>query len=165
MGLLGLLFIAGSLISLVRVRRSQPGQLREALFLVGFAVTFALEVLVAARVIANPRDTSSVHAIAVLVVVCFLIGIARSWELVGGPSIGLRGEIPRSPARAAAKAAKEKTALRLPSLSKRQPRGGALKCESQFTTLCEPRFTNLQARRGHGHDRDHPPGGEHRPRP
>jgi hypothetical protein len=90
---LGLGFIAASLGSLVRVRRSQPGELRDALFLVGLAILFGLQLLYGLRVIDQPRHSGSIDSIAVLVIVCFLVGIARSWELIGGPSIGLRSEL------------------------------------------------------------------------
>lgn len=67
--------------------------MRDALFLVGLVVTFGLQLLYGLNVISRSNDVSSVDGIAVLVIVCFLIGIARSWELIGAPAIGLRREI------------------------------------------------------------------------
>jgi hypothetical protein len=90
---IGLVFIVASLLSLMRVRRSQPGELRDALFLWGLVVTFALQLVFGLLVIMHPHRSGSVDTLAVLVIVCFLIGIARSWELIGGPSIGLRTEL------------------------------------------------------------------------
>jgi hypothetical protein len=90
---LGLLFIVGSLLSLLRVRRSQPGELRDAAFLIGLVVTFVLQLASGLMAIAHPHDTGPIQTIAILVIVCFLIGIARSWELIGGPSVGLRRQI------------------------------------------------------------------------
>jgi hypothetical protein len=91
-GVTGLLFIAASLSSLLRVRRSQPGELRDALFLVGLVVVFVLQIRYGVLVIDHPHNTGDAEGIAILVFVCFLIGIARSWELIGGPSIGLLSE-------------------------------------------------------------------------
>jgi hypothetical protein len=55
--------------------------------------TFVLQLIAAIRLVDEPHDDGQVRTIAVLVVVCFLIGIARAWELIGGPSIGLGREI------------------------------------------------------------------------
>jgi hypothetical protein len=91
--LLGLFFVAGSLLSLRRVRRVQRVAPREAWFLVGLIAAFALQLLFALRLISRGSDTGAARGIAVLVIVCFLIGIARAWELIGGPSIGLGSEV------------------------------------------------------------------------
>jgi hypothetical protein len=89
----GLAFVVAALLSLLRVRRSQPGAIRDAAFLAGLAVTLVTQMISGVVAILHPNDTNPVQTIAILVIVCFLIGIGRSWELIGGPSISLRGEL------------------------------------------------------------------------
>ena len=89
----GIAFVTASLLSLVRLRLTQWGTVRDALFLIGLAITFVLQLIAGAAVIAHPGNSGDVNSIAVLVVICFLIGISRSWELIGAPSIGLTREI------------------------------------------------------------------------
>lgn len=90
---LGLLFISGSLLSLIRVRRLRWHDLLDVAFLPGSLATFVIQLIAGAQVIADPADASAVQLISILVVVCFLIGIACAWELIDGPSVGLRHEI------------------------------------------------------------------------
>ena len=92
-GIGGLTFVAGSLLSLVRLRQLRWAALRDATFLVGLLAVFVIQLLNGIDVIEHPADAGSVNTIAVLVVVCFLIGVARSWELIGGPSIGIGSEV------------------------------------------------------------------------
>jgi hypothetical protein len=89
----GLVFIAAALLSLVRQRQLRASTAHDAVFLAGLLIVFVTQLIQATDLISRPRDTSAVNTIAVLVVVCFLVGIARSWELIGGPSIGLTQEI------------------------------------------------------------------------
>jgi FtsH-binding integral membrane protein len=81
----GLVFVITSLLSL----RSDPRRLREVLFLVTLLVAFIAQLITALHVSAHPTDVSAQRTLAILVVVFFLIGIARSWVLVEGPSFGL----------------------------------------------------------------------------
>jgi hypothetical protein len=87
----GLVFVMSALVSLIRAHERVT--LRDALFMVLLVVTFVAQLIQAAEVIARPDNTGAVNTIAALVVVCFLIGIARAWELIGGPSIGITHEV------------------------------------------------------------------------
>jgi hypothetical protein len=89
----GLLFVAASLVSLVRRDQVHWATARDALFLLALAVTFAVQLVEGADILARPDNPTAVNTIAILVVVCFLIGIARSWEVIGGPSMGLTKEV------------------------------------------------------------------------
>jgi hypothetical protein len=89
----GLLFIGAVLLSLVRLRQVHWSTARDALFLVGLAVVFVVQLIQGTAVIAHPDNPGAVSTIAILVIICFLIGIARSWELIGGPSFGFRHEV------------------------------------------------------------------------
>jgi len=89
----GLVFVTATLLSLIRARGVRWNTARDVLFLVGLAVVFVVQLMQGVDVITQPGDSSAVNTIAVLVVICFLIGIARAWELIGGPSFGISREI------------------------------------------------------------------------
>ena len=94
----GLAFVAASLLSLVRMGLLRRGQVlrstaRDAFFLLGLVVIFVFQLVEGLAIIANADDADAVDTIAILVIVCFLGGIGRSWELIGGPSFGIGHEV------------------------------------------------------------------------
>jgi hypothetical protein len=90
----GLTFVLASLLSLIRLRRQvRWATVRDALFLIGLAFTFVLQLLDGIDLTVHPGHSGDVDTIAILVVICFLLGIGRAWELIGGPSIGIRKEV------------------------------------------------------------------------
>jgi hypothetical protein len=89
----GLVFIVASLVSLTRVRDKRWSTAREALFLVGLAVVFVLQFSYGFDVAHHPGASGAVEELAILVIVSFLLGIGRSWELIGGPEIAIRREL------------------------------------------------------------------------
>ncbi len=86
--IVGLLSVTDALIGLVNVRRTQPPALRDATFLVGLVAIFGFQLVNGIRLIHHPNASGAIDTICILVVVCFLVGVARAWELVGGPTLG-----------------------------------------------------------------------------
>jgi hypothetical protein len=92
-GIVGLGFILASLLSLIRLHLLLSRRAREAAFLVGLIVMFTFQLIEGLKVNAHPTDDDPVRTIAILVVICFLLGISRAWELIGGPSFGVTHEV------------------------------------------------------------------------
>jgi hypothetical protein len=95
-GALGLLFVLGSVLSVRRARQlpdTGTGDLRQLTFLILMLVAFGMQVWNGLRLIAHTDDPGAADWLAVLVIVCFMLGIYRSWELIGGPEIGFRHEL------------------------------------------------------------------------
>ena len=91
--LVGLAFVLAALLSLLRVRPRRWATARDARFLVGLAIVFVYQLISGLDVNAHPGDSDAVETIAILVIVCFLLGIGQAWELIGGPSIGIGHEV------------------------------------------------------------------------
>ena len=94
----GLAFVAASLLPLVRMGLLRRGQVlrstvRDAFFLLGLVVIFVFQLVEGLAIIAHADNADAVDTIAILVIVCFLGGIGRSWELIGGPQFGIGHEV------------------------------------------------------------------------
>jgi hypothetical protein len=85
----GLFFVLASLVSLLRRGSLRWKTARDAGFMLGLSAVFVVQLYDGITVWTHPGDSGSVDTIAMLVVICFLIGIARAWELIRGPEIGL----------------------------------------------------------------------------
>ncbi len=85
----GILFTIGALGRLVPLARAGQLHPRELRFLAAMLIVFAIQLQAAIRLDANEHDQGLLQTICIIVAVCFLLGIARAWELVGGPRVGI----------------------------------------------------------------------------
>lgn len=91
--LVGLVFITGALVRVFPGWRAGKIRALDLTFLVGLIAVFVLQLIAGIGLENHPADSSELTTLCILVVVCFLIGIERAWELVGGPSVGLGHQI------------------------------------------------------------------------
>ena len=91
--ILGLLFVVAGLIRVIPAWRAKRLRLGDLVFLVGLLAVFVIQLIAGLGLDRHTQDGSDLQTICVLVVVCFLIGIARAWELVGGPNVRLTHQI------------------------------------------------------------------------
>jgi hypothetical protein len=85
---IGLLFVAASVLALVAdggVRRRDLPHLTYLLLLVGL---FFVELDAGLRFVTGGGEADATHTLSFTLVVFFLVGISRAWELVGGPAVG-----------------------------------------------------------------------------
>ena len=90
----GFVFVLASGLALVLDRGVLWGDLPHLLFLLVLAVLFVMQFIASLRLVTGGGDGDTVQTtFAVLVMVSFIVGISRAWELVGGPSISPYGHV------------------------------------------------------------------------
>ena len=87
--ILGLLFIAAAVMRLLPGLRAKRVRMIDFGFLLGLAVVFVVQLLAGLGLDRHEHDAGDLQTVCVLVIVCFLLGIARAWELVGGQRASL----------------------------------------------------------------------------
>jgi hypothetical protein len=91
--IVGLLFLGGALLRVLPGWRAGRIHVIDLTFLVALLVIFVIQLRAGIGLARHPRDKDDLTTICVLVIVCFLIGIERAWELVGGPSVSLHNQL------------------------------------------------------------------------
>ena len=85
--IVGMLFITGCIMRAAPAWRARRLRLWDLVFLVALLVVFVLQLIAGIKLDRHAGNAGDLEIICVLVIVCFLFGIARAWELVGGPSM------------------------------------------------------------------------------
>lgn len=88
-GILGVAFSAGGVRSILASPSMRHRRRRHLVLTVCLGLTFGLEIIGGVDLLNHPRDTNLLDLISYLLIVSLLIGVARSWELVGGRDTGI----------------------------------------------------------------------------
>ena len=78
-------------LSLLKGKLSWIEGLRRLIFILGSFVIYGFEISYAIHLLLSPTDLSTLSSLAILLVVIYLYGIARAWDLVGGRQFSYPG--------------------------------------------------------------------------
>jgi small-conductance mechanosensitive channel len=98
-GVIGIVSVASCCaLVLLLMREAAPGPLRRRQLwrLLVQALVFAYAAVVGFELARRPDDEGLEQTLCVLIVVLFLIGIARAWQLIGARDASLTGELARA---------------------------------------------------------------------
>jgi 4-amino-4-deoxy-L-arabinose transferase-like glycosyltransferase len=90
---IGLGIVAAAILRLAPSVRAAELHVRELGFLLGLAIAFGVQLVAAIQLDVDESRMGSLQTICIVVVVCFVLGIQRAWELVGGPRLRLFGAL------------------------------------------------------------------------
>ena len=82
----GILLVVLCSLNLAVGRETRWRHVSELFFLLVLAVAFVVQLFAGFELLAKPTDTGALGDLALVLVACFVVGINRAWELVGGPS-------------------------------------------------------------------------------
>jgi hypothetical protein len=107
LGILGILFTAAAIRSILSSQASRNQQLRQIGLISLLLLIFGTELVAGIAVLADPASGTSLQAISYALITSLIVGIARAWEMIGGRDTGLTASIaalagrplaPRAPA-------------------------------------------------------------------
>jgi membrane associated rhomboid family serine protease len=92
-GVVGLLFVLGGLRSILADPASRPRARSQIGLILLLLAAFGVEVVAGVIAAANPHEKVPIAVIGNVLVASLLIGVARSWELVGDRDTGITASI------------------------------------------------------------------------
>jgi hypothetical protein len=93
LGILGVLFTAAAIRSILSSHSTRNQQLRQVSLIGLLVLMFGAELVAGIAVLADPASTMSLQVIGYALITSMIVGIARAWELVGGRDTGLSASI------------------------------------------------------------------------
>jgi hypothetical protein len=89
MGLVGLSGTLGLLVSLVQAYIRWSEKLRTGIFILAGFILYGFEIFCGVRLLQVPSDLGSLYALTTILIVLYVFGISRAWDVVGASQFHL----------------------------------------------------------------------------